>query len=137
MKYILYLSTASHLMKEDELVSLLQVSRNNNKRKGLSGMLLYSEGTFIQLLEGDEDQLKSTYQAIEKDRRHYNIIKMLDGESSERHFPEWTMGFKSANAEEMEEFKGYINPSKAGFLTEEDAPPLITMLKTFADTNRM
>ncbi|GAB2692152.1 hypothetical protein GCM10027037_14390 [Mucilaginibacter koreensis] len=124
-------------MNEDELISLLQISRSKNTQKGLTGMLLYSEGTFIQLLEGDESQLASTYRSIESDKRHYNIIKMLEGESSSRHFPEWTMGFKSANAEEMEEFKGYINPSANAFLTQEDARPLIRMLKTFADTNRM
>ena len=137
MKYLVYVSSASHLLKEDELLAILQVSRRNNVKKGLTGMLLYSEGTFIQLLEGEEDDLKSTYRAIEADDRHKNIIKMTEGNNEQRFFPEWSMGFKSANTDEIAEFKGYINPAGKDFIRDNDPRPVINMLKTFADTNRM
>jgi len=137
MKYIVYISSASHLMNSDELLDILQVSRQNNTQRGLTGMLLYSEGTFIQLLEGDEEGLRLTYDSIENDGRHKNIIKMVEGKNEQRIFPEWSMGFKSASAAELQEFQGYIDPNRPEFLKNIGSAPIIHLLKTFADTNRM
>lgn len=137
MKYLIYISAASHLMDAAELLEILQVSRSNNTRRQLTGMLLYSEGTFIQYLEGEEEALHTTYQAILSDARHKNIIKMVEGERSEKLFPEWSMGFKSASAEELKEFEGYVNPRGRGFLESADVEPVLNMLKTFASNNRM
>ncbi|MBS7564557.1 BLUF domain-containing protein [Mucilaginibacter sp. Bleaf8] len=137
MEYLVYLSTAQKLMDQNDLLDILTASRYNNIRHNLTGMLLYGEGTFIQLLEGDPETLKQTYQTIEADSRHHNIIKMAQGEITERYFPEWAMGFKSANATELAEFKGYINPDNKSFLQQGDTDAIIGMLKTFADVNRM
>lgn len=100
-------------------------------------MLLYGEGTFIQVLEGDEETLEQTYKVITADPRHKNIIKMSEGEITERNFGEWTMGFKSANAQELAELGGFVDPKKLGTLDNEKAGALIGMMKTFADANRM
>ncbi len=124
-------------MNNDELLAILQISRHNNTSRGLTGMLLYSEGSFIQLLEGEEENLDTTYHSILTDPRHKNVIKMLEGESDKRVFPEWSMGFKAATAQELKEFEGYVNPKGGEFLTNADAAPIISLLKTFADINRM
>jgi len=47
-----YTSIASHLMAHDELIQLLQEARENNRKRGITGMLLYMEGCFFQVLEG-------------------------------------------------------------------------------------
>ncbi|WP_462266005.1 BLUF domain-containing protein [Mucilaginibacter sp.] len=138
MKYIVYLSTATHLMNQSELLSLLNTSRRNNQQNGLTGMLLYSEGTFIQLLEGDSERVSRTYESILSDERHKNIIKLTEGENKERQFPDWSMGFKAADAAELAEFEGYINAKDHEAITNKgNKQPLVQMLKVFAETNRM
>ena len=137
MKYLVYISTATHMLNQDELLDILGVSRTNNEKNNLTGMLLYGEGVFIQVLEGDEQALEQTYSVIERDDRHRSIIKMTEGNITARNFPNWRMGFKAANANELAEFDTYINPRQPGFLSSEKSNTVINMLKTFASSNRM
>ncbi|QJD94686.1 BLUF domain-containing protein [Mucilaginibacter robiniae] len=137
MKQLVYISSACKLMNEDELLDILTVSRRNNNSRNLTGMLLYGEGTFIQVLEGEPEILEQTYDVIKQDLRHKNIIKMMESTITERNFPEWAMGFKSVNAEELSEFRGYVDPTRSDFLHEDNVTAIIGMLKTFVSTNRM
>jgi len=137
MKYLVYISTAYRLMNQDELLDILAVSRKNNQKNKLTGMLLYGEGTFIQVLEGDESTLENIYQTIKADERHKNIIKMAEGTIDQPNFPEWSMGFKSASAEELAELGGFTDPKSLSHLTEEQVSGVLGMMKTFADANRM
>ncbi|WP_413666535.1 BLUF domain-containing protein [Mucilaginibacter sp. Mucisp86] len=77
MEYLVYVSTAKKLMSDDELLDLLQTARIKNAKYNVTGMLLYSEGTFIQALEGEKEDLYTIYKAIELDFRHRNIILMI------------------------------------------------------------
>lgn len=62
---------------------------------------------------------------------------MAEGRLEKRNFPEWSMGFKSANLEELDEFKGFANPTGKTFLNDKDIHPTIILLKMFVDNNRM
>ena len=66
MNYLIYISTAVKLMTDAELISILADSRDNNKLKNITGMLLYGDGTFIQVLEGGKKDITDTYHKIEK-----------------------------------------------------------------------
>ena len=57
MIQITYLSTATDPMPSQDLLSLLKECRENNAGCGVTGMLLYCNGTFLQVLEGDEKWL--------------------------------------------------------------------------------
>lgn len=137
MKYLIYLSTAAELLNQEQLLQILKTSRKNNSANHITGMLLYGEGTFVQVLEGDEDVVNETYSRISADQRHFGLIKMAEGNLVQRNFPEWSMGFKSANPEELDEFRGFIHPTGKGFLSDKDIHPTIILLKTFVDNNRM
>jgi hypothetical protein len=137
MEYLIYISTASRNITQDDLLDILTASRANNTCQHLTGMLLYGEGAFIQVLEGEADMLTQTYRAIEADSRHYNLIKMASGTIKKRNFAEWAMGFKAVNADELAEFDSYINPTGKPFLHQADTNAVISMLQVFADTNRM
>ncbi len=71
-----YISTATSAMSTQDLLALLQQSRKNNADNGVTGMLLYGNGTFLQVLEGDERAVDALIANIRKDPRHTNI-KML------------------------------------------------------------
>ncbi|KJF15739.1 BLUF domain-containing protein [Acidithrix ferrooxidans] len=101
MNRLIYCSQATHGLLPEELVSLLEIARRNNKQRGLSGMLLYSSQSFLQLIEGNEVQLEVTYRAIQRDKRHTNLRLLINHAVSERMFPDWTMGFEDVNDEQL------------------------------------
>lgn len=136
MEYLVYVSTAKKLMSDAELLDLLQTARIKNAKYNVTGMLLYSEGTFIQALEGEKEDLYTIYKAIELDFRHRNIILMITGSVEERIFPKWSMAFASVNADVLELIEGYLSPSAKNFIGDNNHAT-VTMLKTFAATNRL
>jgi hypothetical protein len=108
-----YLSTASRTFDPDELEALLPAWRVKNGAAGLSGMLLYVDGHFIQTLEGEEDDVDAAYEQIRNDPRHRDVDVALREEIEERHFAEWTMGFTRLSAEDAAAtpgFNDYLDP---------------------------
>jgi len=58
-------------------------------------MLLYDDGSFLQVLEGEREPMSALYERILADRRHTSIMKLLEREIDERQFGDWKMGFVS------------------------------------------
>ena len=136
MYYIIYLSAGVNWFSEKELTDILAISNINNSRDNITGLLLYSEGNFIQLLEGEEQGVKSTYERISKDQRHKGITPIASGFIDKRNFPKWAMGFKSINSGELGELDAYNNPSDKDFLGDKDKHVSINLLKAFIKTAR-
>lgn len=124
-------------MPEEELKAILTESRKNNTANNISGMLLYYEGTFIQLIEGSKEAVEETYYRIGADRRHKNLIKLIVGESEYKNFPDWSMGFAVGDKKLFSQLEGYANPYDEYFLNTNEQSPAITVLKTFAENNRI
>ncbi|GGD16833.1 BLUF domain-containing protein [Aquisalinus flavus] len=91
--HLAYLSSATHLMSEKAMKDILEKSRHNNKADNITGLLLYNDGSFFQVLEGEKDKVMACYKRIQKDRRHDNCITLLDGEGENRTFMSWDMAF--------------------------------------------
>jgi hypothetical protein len=136
MYYLIYLSAGVNWFSETELTDILSISNINNSRTNITGLLLYSEGNFIQLLEGEEQNVKDTYDRISKDQRHKGITPIASGSIDKRNFPEWAMGFKSINSGEMKELDAYNDPSDVKFLDDKDKHLSINLLKVFIKTAR-
>jgi hypothetical protein len=103
---LVYVSGARERLDDGDLKAILEVSRRNNARLGVTGMLLCHEGCFIQALEGDRDVVESLYARIAQDQRHGRIVVLYRGEADSRTFPDWTMGFRRASPEEMGQIDG-------------------------------
>ena len=73
------------------LSAILIASRANNTKRDITGALICRSDIFLQLLEGPEQQVKSTYAAIQNDDRHINIYHLLDQNVDKRLFPAWSM----------------------------------------------
>lgn len=131
------MSSAIRLMTHDNLLDILTVSRRNNTAKQLTGMLLYGEGTFVQVLEGEPEVISQTYNIIEKDPRHRNLIVITSGELEKRNFPDWSMGFKTINHDILKEFEGFKDIRDEKFLKNSKEHPSLAVLKTFAETNNL
>ena len=139
LHYIVYASTSKELYDEVQLSALLSKSRNNNSRLDITGMLLYMEGTFVQVLEGTEESLQSTFSKICRDSRHHSIITLLKGELKERNFSDWSMGFRAFNKEAVFHIPGYKNMKEEKLLEDKintSPHPAMIMLRSFYQNNQ-
>ena len=73
MHQIIYTSTASEDFSTADLKKLLLGARRRNKALGVSGMLVFHDGTFLQALEGEQRAINEIFASIVSDRRHRDI----------------------------------------------------------------
>ena len=114
---LIYVSSATQDFTEAELKELLELSRQKNGRLGISGLLLYKDGNFIQVLEGPEESVLDLYQRIQKDPRHSNLLTLVHQAIDQRQFADWSMGFHNLNQLKPEDLPGF-----SPFLTEPLTP---------------
>ncbi|RYG46723.1 BLUF domain-containing protein [bacterium] len=102
----IYVSASVKGLPDEELQRLLKQSRTNNVRDGITGMLLYSDGSFLQILEGPKTAVTQTVSRILQDDRHHLMIVMTEGPIEERTFSEWSMGFARASQTDLLAMEG-------------------------------
>jgi len=91
LKLLVYVSAAVELLSTAELAALLQSSRANNLRDGLTGVLLYKAGDFMQAVEGPADKVEALHARLLRDRRHRGLRVLVEQAAEERLFPGWSM----------------------------------------------
>lgn len=138
MHTLIYLSAASKFFSDEELIDILKKSRLNNSGQDITGLLLYHEGSILQVLEGEKETIQNLYNKIKNDPRHKGVIKLLDHEIKERSFADWSMGFKQISEEDWSTLRGYLNlEDKEKFLalTKSGNDNLSSIIKSFANVN--
>ncbi len=105
-----YVSSAAFDLSQDDIQGILVQSRLKNEESGLSGMLLFHDGNFIQVLEGERGRVAATLARIGRDPRHRGMIHMLDRPIEKREFGDWRMGFISSDeiVREHEAFSDFM-----------------------------
>lgn len=103
----MYSSIAVTPFSEPELDALLVVSRANNARSGVTGMLLYRDGRFLQVLEGPEASIRQVMERIQDDSGHHSVRTLLEDRVTRRQFPDWTMGFPQVDPDDEDRIPGY------------------------------
>lgn len=91
---IVYVSTARQLLKNEELEELLEKSNRKNPGIGITGILLYQDGNFMQLIEGPKSAAYMLYEKIQRDPLHLGIITLLEQPIEKRLFAKWAMKFR-------------------------------------------
>lgn len=107
MHYIVYVSAAAEPFSKPALLDLLNKAREKNQRLGVTGLLLYKDGDFIQLLEGEHDTVKALFRTISLDPRHTGTIVLVEGETDKRLFDHWSMGFRDLADPEVQKTPGF------------------------------
>ncbi|MBN2595460.1 BLUF domain-containing protein [Labilibaculum sp.] len=105
--HIVYLSYSSKELSENELNDLLAVIRRKNEIQNITGLLLYNDEAFIQVIEGDREMINKIFDLICKDTRHTNVLKLLEEPITKRAFPDWSMGFRKISKEQNMQLPGY------------------------------
>jgi hypothetical protein len=94
MFHVVCISTASHLLTKAELQAMLEETRETNAKVGITGILLYKDGTFLQVLEGDQEAVMKLATRIKEHHRHKDFQILLRGTSEHRLFADWSVGFR-------------------------------------------
>jgi hypothetical protein len=90
---IVYVSFACEEMAAARLDHLLAQCRGQNEKLQITGVLIYHQREFLQLLEGEADAVNALFEQIEVDQRHQQVYKLWDGPISERSYSRWSMAF--------------------------------------------
>jgi len=102
-----YVSAEAVKFTEEALIALLTEARNANTDRNVTGLLLYREGSFYQVLEGSEADVMATFHHIEGDPRHKEVRVLFDGETESREFADWQMGFLNLDRIDMDTLSGF------------------------------
>ena len=104
---LLYGSTATVPFGKPELLELLDKCRTNNTKLNVTGLLLFKDGQFMQVLEGEEPVVTSLYQRIAQDPRHTGSMVFLQRAVEQRDFADWSMAFRDLRDPELLKVPGY------------------------------
>jgi hypothetical protein len=89
---LMYASRAVPAVDHDELLAILRKSKSNNPVNGVTGVLCFSEGIFMQVLEGGRSAVNRLYNTIVSDARHTQVELLMYEEIQQRSFAGWSMG---------------------------------------------
>jgi hypothetical protein len=93
-----YFSAVSSHWTPFDTKAILQVARKHNASHGISGLLLFDKGQFLQVLEGDLEPVAALFQSIKRDRRHVGVTLIFRQPIARRDFAGWSMAFHDLSA---------------------------------------
>lgn len=124
LRQIVYISAARPGFEPRELQEIFTAAAAANAERGVTGLLLYRDLEFMQVIEGPASEIEPLFRSICRDSRHTTIIKLLDREIAEREFPDWAMQLVDARGA-LTEFRTFDLSGGApdtGFRALEGSP---------------
>jgi len=103
---LIYSSEATGEMARADLAQMLEESRIRNARRDITGVLVFVDGVFLQVLEGEKDDVEDLMESIRRDPRHRDIKIFHEEEIDRRAFPTWRMAYLSPRAEDVSAWAG-------------------------------
>jgi hypothetical protein len=103
---VTYVSREAPGLTSDKLLALVSQCHRDNPDKGLTGMLLHGNGTFLQVLEGDDHVVDTLIGAIAADPRHIDMKIVRREPVTRRQFADWSMGFERVTDESLKGVSG-------------------------------
>ncbi|MEZ0607049.1 BLUF domain-containing protein [Fibrella sp. WM1] len=133
---ITYFSSAVESTSEQDIIDIVELSRVKNARLNITGVLLYINGSIVQVLEGPQPALEDLYKSIQADVRHTNVRAVISQPINQRLFSHWYMGYETLTAQQYEEVNNIIPvDTQKQVVTDTDQPVIVRMLKDFFDLN--
>ena len=111
-----YVSTAVRMMTGDDLTDILQTARRKNAERKITGMLVYKDMSFLQVLEGNKPDIDEIFNTISEDDRHHRITTLFEVDVPQREFGEWAMGYYQPAVDEFEFLDGYSEFMQSGLI---------------------
>jgi hypothetical protein len=139
MYSVVYISSAIQEFSNEDLVDLLTVARRNNLATQITGMLLYSGGNFIQVLEGERSAVELAYARIAVDLRHRSVMRLLEQHIESRQFANWSMGFSTASdlsADLQQDFSTLLQQGRDETIKRDNPSTVWKLLLQFRNSMR-
>jgi hypothetical protein len=136
MIQVSYVSRTREPMTSERLLELLWQCRENNQESGVTGMLLYRNGTFLQTLEGEDEVVDELVSDILADSRHADIEVLARKTIERRDYADWSMGFDLVSDEGLREVKGLRDFGAAHFNFDylvSNGPVVQTLLEHYRE----
>lgn len=127
MYSVLYRSVALPEFDKGEIYQMLSYARDYNHSQGITGCLLYHRGQFLQLIEGDYEEVTSLFGRIQQDPRHTEVTTLEVRTDVHRIFDQWDMAFHDFGEEneaalyKLQQIDSFFNRSRAFNLPSEMA----------------
>lgn len=125
MHAIAYVSAASWNLLDEQVDRIVSESRRLNDLNGITGVLLYCDGNFMQYLEGEEHAVLEAFARIRASESHYQVNELMNQSILEREFPDWTMGFSRPEQDE------FVERAAAPWRDSTQTGPGSTLLRSF------
>lgn len=116
--HMIYASSATVRLSQSGLLELLKISRRNNEARGLTGMLFYRDGMYMQFLEGQRSDIAALAERLRQDTRHKGIQTLREGVLPERLFPDWSMAYKNLVGLRTSNVPGYSERLQAQYVNK-------------------
>lgn len=107
MLSIMYVSTSAYPMGVQELDALLLRARAKNTSADITGLLLYKDEQFMQVMEGPDDAVRGLFENISADERHHDVRRLAEKQTVRRQFSQWSMGFRRLDEPQPDVIPGY------------------------------
>ncbi len=134
---LVYFSTSVGLFQKEDITYILQKSRHNNAKANITGLLLYLNGSIIQVLEGEKEAIETLYARIAKDQRHTHVVCVLNRPINQRLFARWSMAYETLTESQFTDVEEVVALNKwKEAATQTYDSIILKTLKAFYDTNR-
>jgi len=132
--HLIYKSSALVRLSQIELIELLRISRRNNEASGLTGMLIYRDGTYLQFLEGQRGSIAGLLDRLQKDPRHNEIRVLREGILPARLFPDWSMAYKNLAGLRSSNVPGYSELLQGHYVNHGSKGPGQMLIEMFQES---
>lgn len=137
MHQIVYTSSAKQEFSAADLKKLLIAARMRNKAVGVTGMLVFHDGAFLQAIEGEKRAVNEIFARIQNDPRHGDLVVLHRGPGPEqRVFGEWSMGFADFSGAAAI-LKGFVRFNEDVKLKDLDSARAVELLTACDDDERL
>ena len=103
---LIYSSSASKKMLKSDLYIILRQARKNNEFIGVTGLLIYADKYFFQVLEGQKEAVSQLFEKISNDKRHYDVQILGESNINICAFPNWRMAYATPSDRELATWAG-------------------------------
>ncbi len=130
---LIYTSSATEALNDAAMRELAMSANYRNAEIGITGMLLFNEGSILQVLEGEETAVKMLFEFIKNDTRHTGAMVLIERSSEKREFSKWFMGYRNVtDAGNGEALFKLTQESLRDILPPVPTPELAALTRTYA-----
>lgn len=96
LKYCVFASAANGSFGEEQLIELSAEYKKSLAEDGVTGVMLYEDGNFFQVIEGDADKIDAAYKRFSTEKHTRKVVKIIEEEQEQRSFADWTSAYSTA-----------------------------------------